>query len=71
MILMKDTYATYLVLPGACSCIAGYYYFTNRMLGYSKVIPTTNEPILTEYKTLKSCFPSQLKQKQVVLSKMR
>ena len=54
MILMTDTDATYLVLPEARSRIAGYYYFTNRMLDYSKGNPTTNFPILTEFNTLKT-----------------
>ena len=51
---MTDTDATYLVLPEARSRIAGYYYFTNRMLDYSKGTPTTNFPILTEFNTLKT-----------------
>ena len=36
---MAYTDADYLVLPEACSRIAGCYYFTNRMIYYSKVTP--------------------------------
>ena len=45
MILMIDTDADYLFLPESRSHIAGYYYFTNRMLDYSKGKPTPNGPI--------------------------
>ena len=47
MILMTDTDSAYLVLPEARYRIAGYHYFTNRILDYSKGSPTTNGPILT------------------------
>ena len=46
MIVITDADAAYLVLPEARSLTAGYYYFTNRMLGYSKGNPTPNGPIL-------------------------
>ena len=55
---MTDTYATYLVLAEARSRIAGYYYFKNRMLDYSKGTPTSNVPILTECTTLKTVLSS-------------
>ena len=55
---MMDTDDAYLVLPASHSCIAGHYYFTNRMLDYSKGTPTPNGPILTEYKTLKTMVSS-------------
>ena len=42
MILMIDTDSAYLVLLEACSRISGYYYFTNRMLDYSKGNLTQN-----------------------------
>ena len=58
IILMTDTYDTYLVLPEARSSIAGYYYFTNRMLDCFKGTPTPNGPILTECKTLKTVVSS-------------
>ena len=58
MILMTDIDATYLVLPEARSRIVGYYYFTNRILDYSKVTPTLNDPILTELKTPKTVVSS-------------
>ena len=45
MILMIDTYDTYIVLPESRSSIAGYYYFTNSMLDYSKYTLTPNYPI--------------------------
>ena len=54
MILMKDTDVSYLVLLETYSSIAEYYYFTNRMLNYSKGNPTPNGPILTECNTLKT-----------------
>ena len=47
MILITNTYYAYLVIPEAHSFIAGHYYFTNRMLDYSKGNPTPNGPILT------------------------
>ena len=40
MMLMTDTDAAYLVLPESRSRIAVHYYFTNRMLEYSKGNPT-------------------------------
>ena len=46
IILMTDTYSAHLILPESRSRIAGYYYFKNRMLDYSKGNPTTNRPIL-------------------------
>ena len=46
MILIKDTYAAYIVLPKARGRISCQYYFTKRMLDYSKVTPTPNGPIL-------------------------
>ena len=58
MILMTGTYSAYLDLPEARSHIAGYYYFTNRMLNYSKSTPTPNVPILTVCKTLKTMVSS-------------
>ena len=48
MILMKDPYAAYLVLPESRIRIAGYYYLTNRMLNSYKGTHTPNCPILTE-----------------------
>ena len=48
VILMTDTDDAYLVLPAACSCIAGHYYYTNHMSDYSKGNPTTNGYISTE-----------------------
>ena len=48
MILMTDTYATYLILLEARSRIVGNYYFTDLNLNYSKGNPTPNGPILTE-----------------------
>ena len=58
MIIMTDTDSDYLVLPSSHSCISGHYYFTNRMSDYSKVTPTTNGPILTEFNTLKTVISS-------------
>ena len=58
VILMTDTDYTYLVLLEACSRIAGYYYFTNRMLYYYKGTNNPNVPLLEECKTLKAVFPS-------------
>ena len=58
MVLMKDTDSAYLVLLEAHSRTAGYYYFTNHMIYYSKVIPTPNGPIIIEFKTLKIVVPS-------------
>ena len=54
MILMTDTDSTYLILTEFRSCIDGHYYFTKRMLNYSKDTPTLNIPILTECNTLKT-----------------
>ena len=61
MIFITDTDAAYLVLPEARIRISGYYYFTNRMLDYSRVTPTPNVPILTEYRTLKTVVSSSAK----------
>ena len=58
MILMKDPYAAYLVLPESRIRIAGYYYLTNRMLNSYKGTHTPNCPILTEWKTLKTVVTS-------------
>ena len=58
MTLMTDTDAAYLVLPKDRSCIAGYYYFKNRMINYSKGTPTPNGPILEECKTRKTVVSS-------------
>ena len=63
MILMTDTDSNYPVLPEACSRISGYYYFTNRMLDYSKDTPTPNDPILIECKTLKTLVSSSTEAK--------
>ena len=54
IILTTDTDDDYLVLPAARICIAGRYYFTNRMPNYSKANHTPNWPILTEHNTLKT-----------------
>ena len=61
MILMTDTDTAYLALPSACSCIAGHFSLTNRILDYSKRTPTPNGPILTEFKTLKTIVSSSAK----------
>ena len=58
IILITDTDAAYIVLPEDRSRIAGYYYFTNCMLNYSKGTPTPNVHILTECKTLKTVASS-------------
>ena len=58
MILTTDTDADQLILPEAHIHITGYYYFKNRMLEYYKSTPTTNVPILTEYKTPKTVVSS-------------
>ena len=58
MILMMDTDYDYNVLPASCSCIAGHYYFTNRVIDYYKGTPTPNVPILIECKTLKTMVSS-------------
>ena len=58
MILMKDTYAAYLFLPAAHSCIAGHYYFRNHILDYSKGNPTPNGHIWEECNTLKTMVSS-------------
>ena len=58
MILMTDTDADYFILPASRSLISGHYYFTKHMLDYSKVTPTTNGPILTEFKNLKTMVSS-------------
>ena len=63
------TISVYLVLLEACSLIAGYYYFANRMLDYSKGNPTTNGPILTECKTLKNMVSSSDQAKTCVTFK--
>ena len=55
---MTDTDDAYLVLPESRSRIARYYYFTNRMIYYSKGTSTPNVPILTEYKNLKTVVSS-------------
>ena len=54
MILMKDTDSTYLVLPASLSRITVHCYFTNHMPDYYKVTLTSNGPISTECKTLKT-----------------
>ena len=51
---MTDTDDAYLVIDMACSLISGHYYVTNRIINYSKVAPTPNDPILPEFKTLKT-----------------
>ena len=47
MTAMPDTYAAYLVPPESHICITGHYYFTNRMIDYSKGTPNQNGPIWT------------------------
>ena len=46
MILLTDIDDAYLIPPTACSRISGQYYFTNRVLDYSKGTPIQNVPIL-------------------------
>ena len=58
MILMTETDAAYPILPESCRHIAGYYYFTNRMIDYSKGNPAPNSPISIEWKTLKTVVSS-------------
>ena len=58
MILMTEIDAAYPILPESCSHIASYYYFTNRMIDYSKGNPTPNSPISIEWKTLKTVVSS-------------
>ena len=58
MILMTYTDDAYLVILEARSCIVGYYFFTNRMIDYSKGTPTPNGPILIEFKTFKTMVSS-------------
>ena len=60
---MTGTDADYLVLPSDSSRITGHYYLTNRMLDYSKVTPTPNVTILTEFKTLNTAVSSSYEAK--------
>jgi hypothetical protein len=54
MILHVDTDAAYLVLPGARSRIAGYYYLSSKLpqSNVATLQPAINGPILVECKTL-------------------
>ena len=54
MILMAYTDADYLVFHASRNRITRNYYFTKHMLDYSKIIPTQNVPILTEFKSFKT-----------------
>ena len=58
MILHIDTDAAYLVLPGAKSRIAGYYYLTNPPPKTSTPTPIINGVIHVECKTLKHVVAS-------------
>ena len=54
MQLYIDLYAAYLVLPNARSRGAGYFYLSDKLNNQSiQALPKNNDPILTEYQTLK------------------
>ena len=58
ILLMTYNDAAYFILNSDRSFIAGHYYLTNHMLDYYKGTPTSNSPILTELKTLKTVVSS-------------
>ena len=58
MVLHIDTDAAYLVLPGAKSRIAGYYYLSGRPPATGTPTPTINGAIHVECKTLKHVVAS-------------
>ena len=58
MILHVDTDAAYLVLPKACSHIAGHFYLSNRLPTNDTPKQKLNGPILTIFQTLKNVVAS-------------
>ena len=56
MVLTIDSDASYLVLPGARSCIAGFFQLTNRPTLNNQ--PLVNAPILVECKTIRHVVSS-------------
>ena len=59
MVLHVDSDAAYLVLPQACSRIAGHNYFSDRPT--KTKTPTANDPILTECRSLRHVVASAAK----------
>ena len=64
MILHDDTDAAYLVLPKACSRIAGHFYIRNHSPTTDAPKLKLNGPILTVCKTIKMLWSQHQRQKQ-------